>query len=190
MVQGKLFVVCGPSGVGKKTLLSRLVKNTKLNLHVNISCTSRAPREGEIDQKDYYFITKKRFQELIKEEKFLEYAYFFGEYYGTLQAPLELLLNSGKNVILEIEIIGFQQLKKKLKDFVSIFIYPPSASKLKERLEARCTENEQEIKERIQKAESELKEISQFKYKVLNDFVDKALRELTQIFSRELGLNS
>ncbi|AFO51695.1 guanylate kinase [Candidatus Mycoplasma haematolamae str. Purdue] len=127
---------------------------------------------------------------LIKEDKFLEYAYFFNEYYGTLQDSVEKLLSEGKNVILEIEVLGFWQIKKKIKDFVSVFIYPPSEGNLRERLLARKTESEEAIKDRIRKAQIELKEISHFKYKVLNDIVESALSKLVEIVSKEIGLNS
>ncbi|WP_052312108.1 guanylate kinase [Mycoplasma parvum] len=185
--QGKLFVISGPSGVGKKTLLSELVKNEELNLSINISCTSRSPRKGEINKKDYYFISKEEFQSLIVENKFLEYAYFFGEYYGTLRDTVQELLENGRNVILEIEVLGFHQIKEKVKDFISIFIYPPSIEHLKERLLLRKTENSESIVKRLQKAEEELKEIINFQYKVLNDSIDQALLSLTQIVTQEIN---
>ncbi|AFN64972.1 guanylate kinase [Mycoplasma wenyonii str. Massachusetts] len=184
----KIFIVCGPSGVGKKTLLSELVKIQKFNLAINVSHTTRAPRDGEEDGKDYYFITKEKFEELIKNDDFLEHAYFFGQYYGTHSQTLENLINEGKNVILEIETDGFNQLKSKLNGFVSIFIYPPSMDNLKTRLEGRETEEDQEIRTRLEKGEKEMEEISQFQYKVLNDSIERSLSELVGIFNKELGL--
>lgn len=185
--QNKIFIVCGPSGVGKKTLLSELVKIEKFNLAVNISYTTRTPREGEENGKDYYFISKPRFEDLIKREGFLEYAHFFGQYYGTLWKSLEKLIKTGKNIILEIETDGFNQLRKKLSSFVSIFIYPPSMDNLKTRLKARETEQEQEIKDRLEKGEQEMQELPNFQYKVLNDSIERSLAELTEIFNKELG---
>ncbi|AGX89192.1 hypothetical protein PRV_02270 [Mycoplasma parvum str. Indiana] len=163
------------------------MKNEELNLSINISCTSRSPRKGEINKKDYYFISKEEFQSLIVENKFLEYAYFFGEYYGTLRDTVQELLENGRNVILEIEVLGFHQIKEKVKDFISIFIYPPSIEHLKERLLLRKTENSESIVKRLQKAEEELKEIINFQYKVLNDSIDQALLSLTQIVTQEIN---
>ncbi|WP_272941040.1 guanylate kinase [Mycoplasma suis] len=182
-----MFVICGPSGVGKRTLLSELIKKEELNLTINVSFTSRSPRVGEIDSKDYYFISKEKFEKLIQEDRFLEHAYFFGEYYGTSRDTVQELLEQGKNVILEIEVIGFWQIKRKIEDFVSIFIYPPSLEHLRERLVKRQTEDKENIDRRLKKAEEELKEIVHFKHTVLNDNIEQALLSLTQIITSEVG---
>ncbi|AHC39861.1 guanylate kinase [Mycoplasma ovis str. Michigan] len=187
--KSKIFIVCGPSGVGKKTLLSQLIKIEKFNLTVNISHTTRRPREGEEHGKDYYFISKEEFEDLIKKDGFLEHAHFFGQYYGTLWKNFKDLIDAGKNIILEIETDGFNQLRRKLSDFVSIFIYPPSLENLRTRLESRETEKQQEIRERLEKGEEEIKELPLFQYKVLNDSIERSLSELIGIFDRELGFS-
>lgn len=178
--KGNIFVISGPSGVGKGTLLNKLLeKHPEISL--SVSATTRNPREGEVEGVNYYFLQKPEFQRKIEQGEFLEWAEFAGNYYGTPIKPIQNTVAEGKDVILEIEVQGAMQVKDKLPDAVLIFIMPPSFDDLKSRLTNRATESQEAIEKRLSIVKSELEKVEEFDYKVINDNVDRALSELEEI---------
>ncbi|MBR0137770.1 MAG: guanylate kinase [Erysipelotrichaceae bacterium] len=169
MKKGLLIIFSGPSGVGKGTVRKLFMDDPELNLAYSISMTSRAPREGEKEGVDYYYVTKERFQEAIDNDEMLEYAQFVGNFYGTPRKAVEEQREQGKNVILEIEVDGAQQVMRKCPDALSIFLIPPSMEELENRIRGRKTETEEVIQERLTKARKEMKTVDKYKYVVCND---------------------
>ena len=182
--QGLLIVLSGPSGSGKNTICDEVKKNN-LNIWESISMTSRSPRDGEIDGKDYYFVSSKEFEEKIKEDKFLEYAEFAGNYYGTPRKNIQKHLDNGEDVILVIEIQGALQIKKKLPQALFVFLLPPSMAELKRRLTDRKTESKSKIMERFETAYKEINELSKYNYVIINDKVNDAVMKLEAIIKAE-----
>lgn len=182
---GKLFVLSGPSGVGKGTVRDNILKDKSINLVFSISMTTRKPREGEIDGVHYYFVSNEYFEEEIKKDEFLEYARFVNNYYGTPKKAIEKLLNSGKNVLLEIEVQGAKQVMEKCKDAITIFMMPPSFEELEKRIRGRRSEPEEIVQERLNKAKSEMQEKVKYKYVVLNDTVENASSAIIKIIHDE-----
>lgn len=181
---GLLIVFSGPSGSGKDTLLKALCgKSRKISL--SISATTRAPREGEVDGTDYYFITQQNFEQKIAENDMLEYAEYCGNYYGTPRTPIENWMRQGKDVILEIEVQGGAQVRKKCPDAVSIFILPPSIEELENRLRRRGTESEEAIQKRLAAARQEIGSAEQYDYVVVNDKLETAVRDIRRIIKSE-----
>lgn len=180
MHKGTLYVFTGPSGAGKGTLLSEIRKGDD-RLFLSISATTRAPRPGEIDGVHYYFLKKADFEKKISENAFLEYAGYVDNYYGTLAAPVDRMLEDGKDVILEIEVQGAMQVKTKRPDAVMVFIAPPSFEELAARLRGRGTEDEEKVQKRLSIAQQELKSIDRFDFVVVNDEIERAARELRAI---------
>ncbi|MBQ6559778.1 MAG: guanylate kinase [Erysipelotrichaceae bacterium] len=187
MKKGLLIVFSGVSGVGKGTLLDRLMPMEDLNLAYSVSMTTRAPREGEVEGEDYFFVSKKRFVEAIKNDELLEHARFVGNDYGTPRAYVEQQRELGKNVILEIEIRGAKQIMEKCPDALSIYIVPPSLEELERRLRARSTEDDETIMKRIAKAKRELKDTDSYEHIVCNDDLDVAVEEIRQIILDEIN---
>ncbi|MBR4421214.1 MAG: guanylate kinase [Erysipelotrichaceae bacterium] len=187
MKKGLLIVFSGVSGVGKGTLLDRLMPMEDLNLAYSVSMTTRAPREGEVEGEDYFFVSKKRFVEAIKNDELLEHARFVGNDYGTPAKYVEEQRNLGKNVILEIEIRGAKQIMEKCPDALSIYIVPPSLEELERRLRARGTEDDETIMKRIAKAKRELKDTDAYEHVVCNDDLDVAVEEIRQIILDEIN---
>lgn len=184
MKKAKLIVISGPSGVGKGTIIKKLLKSEKHKLA--ISMTTRPIREGEKHGVHYYFVTKNEFIENIKNNNFIEYAEVYkGIYYGTLKSEVERTLKNNINVILEIDIEGALNIKKIYKDAILIFIEPPSIEELEKRLRERKTEQEDKIIERINKAHYELKMKDKYDYIVINDNVEKATKEIENIIENE-----
>jgi guanylate kinase len=183
MSQGKLIVITGPSGVGKGTLVqSLLTRNPKL--YLSISATTRQPREGEVDGKNYYFLNRSQFQEMIEREDFLEWAEYAGNYYGTPRLPVEQQIKQGKTVILEIEVLGARQVKKIFPTALLLFILPPSEQVLESRLRGRGTESDEEvILRRLTKAKGELPAAKEFDYQVVNDDLEIALQSIENIIN-------
>lgn len=178
--KGKLFVISGCSGVGKGTLLKVfLEKNPQIEL--SISATTRKPRPGEVDGVNYFFLTKEEFETAVKNNEFLEWAEFNGNFYGTKEAYVEKKLNEGKNVILEIETRGAFQIKEKKPDVVLIFILPPSLDELEHRLRGRNTEDEAAIQNRLHEAYRELECSKKYDYCIVNDDLNQAVKELEDV---------
>lgn len=180
--KGKLFIIAGASGVGKSSILERLLANPKLNLVFSVSYTTRARRFNEVHGKHYFFITKEEFKKNIEAGKMLEYAQFFDNYYGTSREWVDKTLNEGKNVLLDIETMGFAQVNAKCPDVISIFIEAPSMEELERRLRKRGTESDEDIRIRLEKAEKEILVAPLFKYRVVNDVLEDAIKEVENIF--------
>lgn len=188
MKKGLLIILSGPSGVGKGTVRKYFEKDERLNLTYSTSMTTRKPRKGEVDGRDYFFSTRKEFEEAIKQGELLEYAEFVGNYYGTPLKEVERLRNEGKNVILEIEVQGACQVQEKCPDAVSIFIIPPSMEELEKRIRGRQTEAEEIVQQRLAKATQEMKMIPQYKYIVCNDDPKLAAELITTIILRHIEI--
>lgn len=183
MHKGTLYVFTGPSGAGKGTLLSRLRAQDD-RLFYSISATTRAPRPGETDGVQYYFLSKADFEEKIAQNAFLEHARYVDNYYGTLEAPVNEKLEQGFDVILEIEVQGAMQVHEKRPDAVMVFIAPPSFEELAARLRGRGTEDEEKVLKRLETAKEELKHQNAFDYVVVNDEIDRAVEELKGILAK------
>ena len=182
MSKGLLVVYAGASGVGKGTIMKRLLAENP-NIRLSVSATTRAPREGEVDGREYYFVSRERFDRMIAEDGFLEHAEYVGNCYGTPKEPVFRMLDEGIDVFLEIEIKGFLQIKKLCPECVSIFIVPPSYEELKLRLIGRGTESPEVIAERLKTAEQELQHRHRFDYVVVNDDVERAANEVLSILA-------
>ncbi|HET6571852.1 MAG TPA: guanylate kinase [Solirubrobacterales bacterium] len=183
----KVFVITGPSGVGKGTLISRLLERVA-DLELSVSATTREPREGEIDGRDYHFLTPAEFEARMEADDFLEFATYSGNRYGTLRSEVERSLAGGRSVVLEIEVQGAQQVRAAEPDSVQIFIAPPRAEDLRQRLEGRGTDSEEAIGARLETAELELAAQGDFDHRIVNDDLERAAGELEGIVRAELGL--
>jgi len=184
MSKGILFVLSGPSGVGKGTVLEALMENFK-EVEYSVSATTRERRPGEIDGEDYFFISEERFKELKKNDKFIESAKVHNNYYGTPKKYVDRTLAEGKDIILEIDIQGAKQVKEKYPNAVFVFLKPPSIEELKNRLQKRNTENDKTKKVRLKNAKTEIQEISEYDYTILNDEVENAVSELKRVILKE-----
>ena len=184
MKKGKFIVISGPSGVGKGTICNRLL--SELNAWYSVSTTTRAPREGEVNGINYYFVTKEEFESKIKEGAFLEYNVYNDNYYGTSKEAVVNKINEGINVFSEIDVNGAHNIKKVFPDALLIYIAPPSIEVLKERLIGRGTESIEKINQRLEIAEKELKEVDFYDYVVINDDLDKATDEVRNIIIKEI----
>ena len=183
--RGLLIVISGPSGVGKGTVRNALFEREGHDLVYSVSMTTRAPRNGEVNGREYYFVSREEFEERIENNKFLEYAEFVGNYYGTPLDIIEKQLSEGHEVVLEIEVQGAMQVRKKMKDAVFIFIAPPTMKDLKKRLNRRGTESEEIIKERYDKACREVELAHMYDYIVVNDTVENAADKIMAIIRAE-----
>lgn len=179
MPRGNLFVYSGPSGVGKGTLLKPLIDEGVLTL--SVSATTRAPRPGETDGVEYHFVSKEEFEHMIQNGEMLEYANYSGNYYGTPKRFVEQQLESGKNVILEIEVQGAMQVHKIVPEAVMIFVVPPSLKDLRERLEGRGTESPEAIEKRLAAAAGEIGLAEEYDFVIVNDERSKAIEQLAAI---------
>lgn len=182
--KGLLIVLSGPSGAGKDTVLKKLMKEQP-NIKLSVSATTRLPRPGEKHGKDYYFITHDEFNNLIDNDNVLEYANYCNNFYGTPKKPVNDWLNSGNDVILEIEVKGGAQVRKTNPDSVGIFIIPPSFEVLKKRLINRKTESESVINERLSTAKIEIKSALDYDYIVVNDSLDECVNKIKNIIKSE-----
>ena len=182
--QGVLLVLSGPSGAGKGTICHKL-REKRNDLSYSVSATTRAPRKGEIDGKDYFFITIDRFKEMIANDEMLEYAEIYGNYYGTPKPYVMDILGHGKDVVLEIDPQGALQIKKHFPDAVFVFIVPPSLDELTKRIYNRGTDSEEVIKRRLSAATSELEYASKYDYIIVNDEVEKATNKVSNIIDAE-----
>lgn len=176
----KLFVISGSSGVGKGTVIKEFL-NKHPEFRLSISCTTRGKREGEEHGVNYFFLTPEEFKECISKDEFLEWAEFSGNHYGTRKAFVEGCLKNGENLILEIDTKGALNVKKIMPEAELIFIAPPSIEELEARLRGRHTESEEAIQKRLASIKLEIENSKHFDYKVVNDTVDNAVRELEKI---------
>lgn len=184
MNKGILIVLSGPSGCGKDTVLSQLIDSNE-DIKVSVSMTTRKPRGLEVDGKDYYFVTREYFEKKIAEGSMLEYAEYNGNYYGTPKAPVDEMLNSGINVVLEIEVQGAAKIRQLYPDAVTVFLLPPSLATLEKRLRERGTEDEETLSHRLYIGEQEILRASEFDYYVINDKIRDALTDFETIISAE-----
>lgn len=183
--QGDLIIISGTTCAGKGTVIQELLKRND-NLNLSISYTSRSKRENEVDGVDYYFVSKEEFEEKIKSGDFLEYAAVqYGKYYGTPKKEVKDLLNQGKDVILEIDVQGAQQIKEMFPETILIFIMAPSMEDVKRRIKARGQENNDQIIKRFQRAYQEINEIPKYNYVVVNDIVENAVKKIEAILVSE-----
>jgi len=175
--RGLLIVISGPSGVGKDTLIKRLLEQDA-NLRYSVSCTTRAPRPGEVDGVDYSFVNRERFQELVDEGAFLEHALYNGNLYGTLIQRVERERASGHDVVLKIEVKGAEQVRGKAPDAIFIFIAPPSVDELVKRQVKRNTETSQDMEARREIATREMEYAARYDHVVVNDELERAVAEI------------
>ncbi|MBR2735047.1 MAG: guanylate kinase [Clostridia bacterium] len=182
--RGVLIVLSGPSGTGKDSILKEL-KKIRDDFEISISCTTRSPRTGEIDGKDYYFLTKSEFMNKVDAGDMLEWATFCGNYYGTPKHELEDRLNAGINIILEIEVQGAEQVIKNSSEAVSIFVLPPSVQILKERLKNRGSDSLDAIEMRTREAAREISLAENYDYVVVNDDLKKCASDISKIIDCE-----
>lgn len=179
-----IIVITGPSGAGKTSLLKYLPSE---EFYFSVSHTTRPPRKGEIDGKDYYFISREKFLEMIKKGEFLEWVEVFGTYYGTAKSEIERAFSQGKHLVLDIEVVGATRMKSYFgNSAIFIFVLPPSIEEMERRLRKRETEDDNQIKERIQRAKEEIKFASWFDYVIVNDNLEKAKDKLLSIIKAEL----
>ncbi len=177
MAKGKLFVISGPSGTGKGTIVKRILASEE-RAQLSISMTSRQPRVGEVDGKDYFFVTPQAFEEGIAKGDLLEHANVFGNYYGTPRHYVEQSLEEGVDVILEIDVQGAMKVKEKMPDAVMIFLLPPSMTELRQRLEGRGTDSQEVIERRLQEASNEMAMAIHYDYTIINDDLETAVQEV------------
>ena len=186
--RGVLFVFSGPSGVGKGTLKAKLFEEFADRIAYSVSATTRGPREGEVGGKDYFFISRQKFERRVKNNEFLEHAEFAGNCYGTPRAYVEKLLDSGMNVVLEIDVQGALQVMKSMPECVSVFILPPSFEELEHRLRGRGTETEEKVRERLETAKRELPYAPQYDYQIVNGGdIEAAYQSLREVFLKSTG---
>ncbi|WLV25711.1 guanylate kinase [Aciduricibacillus chroicocephali] len=182
--KGILFILSGPSGVGKGTVREHLFKQ-KTDLQYSISMTTRDKREGEVDGVDYFYKSREEFETLIEQDELLEYAKYVDNYYGTPRKYVEETLASGKDVFLEIEVQGAMQVKKRFPQGVFIFLFPPSLDELKNRILGRGTESEELVLNRLREARNEIEMMHAYDYVVVNDEVQRAVDKVQAIIASE-----
>ncbi len=182
MTKGEVFIISGPSGSGKDTLLGELFKKCPL-LEFSISSITRAMRKGEVEGEKYNFITNEEFENMIKADQLLEYNCFVGNYYGTPKQPVIEATENGKDIIIEVDVNGAAQIRKKLPQAISIFIMPPSFAELERRLSGRGTESKELIEQRLNAALDEIKRASEYNYIVVNRDIDAAVNDIISIIN-------
>ena len=184
MRKGKTFIICGPSGVGKGTVVARLLASDP-TLYFSVSATTRAPRAGEADGVHYHFLNRETFEQWINAGDFLEYAEYVGNLYGTPRLYVDRAMEQGRDVLLDIEIQGAEQVCRKRPETVRIYVAPPSWAELERRLVGRGTEDMEKVRSRLARGKEEFAAAKDFDYLVINDTVERAVRELRAIMRAE-----
>lgn len=182
--RGSLIILSAPSGAGKDTIIEEILKRDS-NVKMSISATTRAKRDAEIDGKNYFFVSKKEFENMISCDDLIEYAEYCENYYGTPKNPIENWRNQGFDVILKIEVQGAKQVLEKCSDAIGIFILPPSMDVLKKRLVNRGTETEETLSLRLKQAQNEIKCAKLYDYAVINDNLDDCVNDVLNIIKSE-----
>ncbi len=188
MSQGRLFVITGPSGVGKGTLIEGLLREVP-DLELSVSATTRRPRGSERDGVHYHFMDEQEFERRVRAGEFIEHAAYSSHHYGTLRSEVEPRLARGAGVVLEIELQGARQIRETVPDAVQVFIAPPSPEDLRRRLESRGTDSDEQIASRLAVAAEELEAREEFGHVIVNDDVERATRELVEFVRSRLGRN-
>ncbi|MBR0260499.1 MAG: guanylate kinase [Selenomonadaceae bacterium] len=184
MQKGLLIVISGASGTGKGTVCKKILADLP-EVAYSISATTRTPRPGEVDGKEYYFLSRDEFKAWIAEEKFLEYAEVYGNFYGTPLNKIEERLNRGEDILLEIDVQGALNVKKKCPDGIYIFLLPPSLEELKRRIEGRGTETAESLARRLKNAVAEIEIGREYNYVVVNDTIENAVAQIKSIIAAE-----
>lgn len=188
--RGLMLVLSSPSGAGKTTISRQLLERDE-NLQMSVSVTTRPPRPGEVDGRDYYFITPERFHEMVENNELLEHAQVFGNYYGTPRGPVEEALSKGRDVLFDIDWQGTQQLRENARgDLVSVFVLPPSAAALEERLRSRAQDSDQVIAGRMAKAAEEISHYPEYDYVIVNHVLRKSVSQAEAILRAERARQS
>lgn len=183
-MKGKLFVVSGPSGVGKNTLLNRVME-LRTNVQYSVSATSRAMRPGEVDGKSYYFVSREQFEKLISDDALLEYAEYVGNYYGTPIKPILEATEKGIDVVMDVEVIGAMNIQRRIPGAVLVFVLAPSFAVLRSRLEHRGDVSPEAMADRLERAKWEYSQAENYDYLIVNDDLDTAAAELAAIMQAE-----
>ena len=179
--QKQLIIITGPSGVGKGTVVKEVLNMNSKKLWLSISATTRKARAGEINGEHYYFLSKENFKKMIKDNLFIEWAEFAGNFYGTPVKSITQKIDSGYKVILEIEVEGARQIKEKFPDSLSIFLLPPNIRELEKRIRNRSTEDEESISRRLQRSKFEISCSKDFDYIVINDDIQETINKVFEI---------
>jgi guanylate kinase len=187
MAKGPLLILSGPSGVGKSEVVKRLLTHKDLPLHLSVSATTRPARAGEVDGVHYHFWPRPRFEAELRAGGFLEHAEVFGNLYGTLRREVEPYRERGQGVLLEIDVQGAEQVRRRCPDAVSIFLAAPSLEVYEQRLRGRHTESEEAIRRRLDGAARELAQAAKYDYRVINDDLEQAVAEVESLIRRQFG---
>ncbi len=184
MAKGNLYIVAAPSGAGKTTLVAALLK-AEPNVQLSVSYTTRPPREGEINGVNYHFVERATFEQMILEGDFLEHANVFGNYYGTSQKWINAAINDGRDILLEIDWQGAQQVRRIFPQAIGLFVLPPSLETLESRLRGRGTDSDEVIARRLAVAREEISHVDEFDYVIVNENLDQAIAEIVAVVRAE-----
>ncbi|MGL4605464.1 MAG: guanylate kinase [Iodobacter sp.] len=184
MAKGNLFVVTAPSGAGKTTLVAALLAADQ-NVQLSVSFTTRQPRPGEVDGKDYHFVSRETFEQMILNCDFLEHAEVYGNYYGTSQTWINNAIDTGRDILLEIDWQGAQQVRRLFPEAVGLFVLPPSVDVLEQRLKNRGKDSDEVIEKRMAVARTEISHVEEFDYVIVNEHIDEAVRDIVSVVRAE-----